>query len=98
MTAQAISWLNQFSLLPLNDHQRLALVYLRQHPYIDNRDYRRLNRVDVITAGLDLRGMVQVGLIEQTGVGRWTKYTLKIHDKSVEKPAFRSGEEKFLPT
>ncbi|CAB1055813.1 Uncharacterized protein BT3327 [Olavius sp. associated proteobacterium Delta 1] len=96
MTTEAISWLNQFSHLPLNDHQRLALVYLRQHSYIDNQDYRRLNRVDVMTAGQDLRGMVQAGLIEQTGIGRWTKYTLKIHDKSVEKPAFRSGEEKIL--
>ena len=55
MTAEAISWLNQFSHLPLNDHQRLALVYLRQHSYIDNRDYRRLNRVDMMTAGQDLR-------------------------------------------
>ena len=74
MTAQAISWLNQFSHLPLNDHQRLALIYLRQHSSIDNRDYRRLNRVDVMTAGQDLRGMVQAGLLEQTGFGRWTKY------------------------
>jgi len=49
-----------------------------------------------MTAGQDLRGMVQAGLIDQTGFGRWTKYTLKIHDKSVEKPAFRSGEEKIL--
>ncbi|MGD2012250.1 MAG: ATP-binding protein, partial [Desulfobacterales bacterium] len=66
MTEEAVSWLNQFSHLPLNDHQRLALVYLRQHSYIDNQDYRRLNRVDMMTAGLDLRGMVQTGLVEQT--------------------------------
>ena len=31
MTPEAISWLNQFSHLPLNDHQRLALIYLRKH-------------------------------------------------------------------
>ena len=77
MTPEAISWLNQFSHFPLNDHQRLALVYLRQHSHIDNRDYRRLNRVDTIAAGQDLRGMVQTGLVEQTGFGRWTKYALK---------------------
>jgi ATP-dependent DNA helicase RecG len=31
MTMEAVSWRNQFSHLPLNDHQRLILAYLRQH-------------------------------------------------------------------
>ena len=96
MTAQAISWLNQFSRLQLNDHQRLSLVYLRQHPHIDNRDYRRLNRVDVITAGQDLRGMVQSDLVEQSGFGRWTKYVLKDNDDSLDNSVKKSEEEKIL--
>jgi predicted HTH transcriptional regulator len=96
MTAEAISWLNQFSHLPLNDHQRLALVYLRQHSYIDNRDYRRLNRVDMMTAGQDLRGMVQTGLVEQTGIGRWTKYILRIQEERAEDPKIPSNEEKIF--
>jgi predicted HTH transcriptional regulator len=78
MTPEAIQWLNRFAHLPLNDHQRLALVYLKQNHHIDNQDYRRLNRVDMITAGQDLRGLVQADLVEQTGVGRWTKYGLKV--------------------
>jgi ATP-dependent DNA helicase RecG len=78
MTPEAIQWLNRFAHLPLNDHQRLALVYLNQNHNIDNQDYRRLNRVDMITAGQDLRGLVQADLVEQTGVGRWTKYRLKV--------------------
>jgi ATP-dependent DNA helicase RecG len=96
MTSEAVTWLNQFSQLPLNDHQRLALVYLRHHNKITNSDYRRLNRVNMMIAGQDLRGMVQAGLIEQTGFGRWTKYALRIQDDSVEKPALRSGEDKIL--
>ena len=96
MTTEAVSWLNQFPRLQLNPHQRLAFVYLRQHSHIDNRDYHRLNLVDVMTAGQDLRGMVQSGLVEQTDFGRWTKYALKIHDNSVEKPTYRSGKEKIL--
>jgi len=96
MTTQAISWLNKFSRLQLNDHQRLALVYLRQHPYTDNRDYRRLNRVDVITAGQDLRGLVQSDLIEQSGFGRWTKYVLKVKDVSIDNLVHKSDEEKIL--
>jgi len=96
MTAQAISWLNQFSHLQLNDHQRLAFVYLRQHPYIDNRDYRRLNRVDMMAARQDLRGMVQTGFVEQTGLGRWTKYVLKVKDVSIDNLVHKSDEEKIL--
>ncbi len=96
MTSEAISWLNPFSHLPLNDQQRLALVYLRQHSHIDNRDYRRLNRVDVITAGQDLRGMVQSYLVEQSGFGRWTKYILKIQEERAEESKIPSNEDKIL--
>ena len=96
MTPEAISWLNQFSHLPLNDHQRLTLVYLQQHSHIDNRDYRRLNRVDMITAGQDLRDMVQTGLVEQTGFGRWTKYILSVQEERAEDPKISSSEEKIL--
>jgi hypothetical protein len=39
-------------LSPLNDRQRLSLVYLRHHNQITNNDYRRLNRVDTMVAGL----------------------------------------------
>jgi len=74
----------------------LALVYLRQHSYIDNRDYRRLNRVDMMTAGQDLRGMVQTGLVEQTGFGRWTKYRLFISDVGVKVTAIEPDEEKII--
>ena len=96
MTAQAISWLNQFSHLQLNDHQRLALVYLRQHSHIDNRDYRRLNRVDMMAARQDLRGMVQTGFVEQTGLGRWTKYVLIVKDVSTDHSVYKNDEEKIL--
>jgi ATP-dependent DNA helicase RecG len=96
MTKEAVSWLNQFSHLLLNDHQRLALVYLRQHSYIDNRDYRRLNRVGMVIAGQDLRGMVKTGLVEQTGFGRWTKYRLFISDVGVKVPAIEPDEEKII--
>ena len=65
MSPQAIAWLNQFASLPLNDRQRLALVYLRQHEQITNSEYRRLNRVDAMVAGQELRGLAETELIEQ---------------------------------
>lgn len=96
MGPQAIAWLNQFASLPLNDRQRLTLVYLRKHQQITNSEYRRLNRVDAVVAGQELRGLVEVGLVEQGGVGRWISYQLKV---SPEQPAERkpqTDEEKIL--
>ena len=59
MGPEAITWLNQFARLALNDRQRLALVYLRNNERMANNDYQRLNRVDALTAGRELRGLVQ---------------------------------------
>ena len=77
LDTEAINWLNQYAHFDLNDRQRLALVYLRQQEQISNADYRRLNHVDGMQAGQELRAMVQQGLIEPHGVSRWTYYTLK---------------------
>jgi len=76
MSPEAIAWLNQFAGVPLNDRQRLALVFLRQREHITNADYRRLNHVDTIRAGQELRELVQTGLVEQHSAGRWTHYSL----------------------
>ena len=78
MSPEAITWLNQFAKLPLEDRQRLALVYLRYNEQITNHDYQRLNQVDSLTAGRELRGLVQTGLIEQQSARRWTYYTLNV--------------------
>jgi predicted HTH transcriptional regulator len=50
----------------------------------------------VMTAGQDLRGMVQSDLVEQSGFGRWTKYILKLHEEKAEEPKIPSNEEKIL--
>ena len=59
-------------------------------------DDRRLNRVDMMIAGQDLRGMVQTGLVEQTGFGRWTKYILKSQEERAEETKIPSHEETIL--
>ncbi len=96
MNPTAIQWLNQFAGKPLNDHQRLALVYLRQHDRITNQDYRRLNRVDPLTAGNELRGLVENGLIESFGVSRWTAYKLLVSTKLPEQIAPKTDEDRVL--
>ena len=95
MNPEAIAWLNQFSDIVLDDRQRLALAYLRQRRQITNSDYRRLNRVEAITVGQDLRGLVQAGLVEQLGIGRWTKYLMKVPEER-SKEEERTDEEKIL--
>ncbi len=96
MSSEAIAWLNQFSPLPLNDRQRLALVYLRQHERLTNADYRRLNRVDPMTAGHELRGLVEAGLVEQLGVARWTSYQLNVAGEPVRNERTSTDEERIL--
>ncbi|MCF6289581.1 MAG: hypothetical protein L3J03_01045 [Desulfobacterales bacterium] len=97
MSPEAISWLNQFADHALNDRQRLTLIYLRHHGKITNSDYRRLNRVDTIVAGQELRGLAQAGLVEQQGVGRGTSYTLNVpHKLPVEQQPPQSGEERII--
>lgn len=78
MSPETIRWLNQYSAKPINDRQRLALAFLRQQESINNADYRRLNRVDAITAGNELRELVENELVNQDGFGRWTTYNLKV--------------------
>jgi ATP-dependent DNA helicase RecG len=96
MSPEAIRWLNQFAALPLNDRQRVALVYLRQHDRITNADYRRLNRVETSIAGQELRGLVEADLVEQDGVGRWTTYSLKVSRELPEQLKPTTEEDKIL--
>jgi ATP-dependent DNA helicase RecG len=96
MSPEAITWLNQFAGLALNDRQRLALVYLRHNERITNNDYQRLARVDSVTAGRELRGLVQADLIDQQSAKRWTYYTLKAPRDLPKAPLPASDEEKIL--
>jgi len=96
MGPQAVEWLNQFADRSLNDHQRLALVYLRYNKRMVNNDYQRLNHVDSVTATRELRGLVEEGLIDQHGTRRWAFYQLSVPSK-IEKPdASKTEEEKIL--
>ena len=93
---QALNWLKQYASRPLNDRQRLALVYLREHGQINNSDYRRLNHVDSTQAGQELRLLSQEGLIEQQGVSRWTYYTLAEFQASEPTARLPTEESRIL--
>ncbi len=96
MSPEAVSWLNQFATLPLNDRQRLALVYLRCNDQITNSDYQRLNQVDALTAGRELRALAQSGLVQQENARRWTYYTLRAFQESPADQLQASNEARVL--
>ena len=96
MSPEAITWLNQFADLPLNDRQRLALVYLRFNDQITNSDYQRLNQVDALSAGRELRGLVQAGLVDQESARRWTYYTLRVSRELPIAGALSNEEQMIL--
>ena len=96
MNPDAIVWLNQFAAQPLNDRQRLALVYLRANLQMANRDYQRLNRVDSVTANRELRRLVETGLTEQHSTRRWAYYTLSQPAEMQVAPVVQTEEGMIL--
>jgi len=99
LNPEAVAWLNRFAEKPMNDHQRMALVYLRHNEGMTNNDYQRLNHVDSVTATRELRTLTDYGLVDLHGTRRWAYYTLNV---PVEAPAplleatFETDEEKIL--
>ncbi len=81
----------------MNDHQRMALVYLRHNQGMTNNDYQRLNHVDSVTATRELRSLTDYGLVDLHGSRRWAYYTLNV---PVEAPPVQTeletDEEKIL--
>ncbi len=100
MTHKAVNWLNQFYDIPLNDRQRLALVYLRNNPQMANRDYQRLNNIDSVQANRELRQLVDLGLIEQHSTRGGAYYTLAVSSEvpPTQRPVEiqKSDEERIL--
>jgi ATP-dependent DNA helicase RecG len=96
MSPAAVTWLNQFAGEPLNDHQRLALVYLRNNPYMTNNDYRRINHVDSVAANRELRALAQARLIKQHSTRRWAHYTLNVPTEPETVPMALTEEERIL--
>ena len=97
MTPEALRWLNQFAGHPLNDNQRMALVYLRDNDRMTNSDYRRLNNVyDTAQATRELRELVETGLVRMHGTRRWAYYTLAVEAAPPPPIKLEPEEEQIL--
>jgi predicted HTH transcriptional regulator len=69
---------------------------LRYNDQITNSDYQRLNQIDSLSAGRELRGLVQAGLVEQQSARRWTYYTLSVARELPAGSALSDEEERIL--
>lgn len=70
-----IEWLKNFSKFNLNEHQKVALIFLRETGAIDNVTYRQMNNCDTLQSSKDLRKMRDLGLLIAKGKGSATYYT-----------------------
>lgn len=60
----------------LSERQMQAVLYVKEHGRITNRDYRKLTGVSDEGARLDLKGLLEKGLLKVRGQGRGTHYVL----------------------
>lgn len=62
----------------LNERQRKALEYIKEHGKITNREYQALNNTTKATATRDLRDLVEKNIVSRIGTGkRDTAYVLE---------------------
>ncbi len=62
----------------LNERQKQAIEYVREHGKITNRDYRTLfPDISAETARLDLKSLMDKGLLEQHGSKKGAHYKIK---------------------
>jgi len=61
--------------LELNERQKKALEYIKEHGSITNREYRRLFKISYTWANKELNELISKRIIKQIGKGRSTKYT-----------------------
>lgn len=72
--------LKQASVSPekeLKDYHRKIVSHIEKHGYISDRDYAKLTDRAKATRSLDLRKLIDLGIIDKTGKGKATYYKFK---------------------
>ena len=72
--SEDIAWLERFSDIHLNDHQKTALIFLREVGALDNMTYRQMSNCETLKASSELRAMRKSKLLERKGKGSATYY------------------------
>ena len=76
MSPEILQWLHQFDGFNLSPQERLALAYLRVNERLYNRDYVRLTGRTSVEATLDLRRMVEQGVLKMQSTRGGAYYIL----------------------
>lgn len=61
--------------LEVNERQKIALEYIKEHGSITNREYRRLVNISYTWANKELNELISKRIIKLMGKGRSTKYS-----------------------
>lgn len=88
---ETLSWLNDYKDYDISERQRLSLAYVYRQGDINNHQYCRLTGVESRNATDDLRRLVDLGIFESEGLGRWTYYSLR---KEPSSPATSNSTNK----
>ncbi|XPV75977.1 MAG: ATP-binding protein [Desulfovibrio sp.] len=76
LSEEDIEWLSMFKEYNLNPNEMKGLVFAREKGRITNRDYRDINRVDLVLASKDLCRLRDLNVLTSYGHGRATYYEL----------------------
>ncbi|HEY0020898.1 MAG TPA: ATP-binding protein [Longimicrobium sp.] len=74
---------------PVSEAQRQALAFVRHNGSMTNGDYCRVTGSDSRVATRELNEMMDRGLLERTGVGRWSTYAVADHAEPRTSPRRR---------
>lgn len=73
---ETLRWLERVGGGGLSDSQRMALALMRRGDSLTNPVYRQITGLDSRIVTRELGDLVNQGLVEQIGTGRWTTYRL----------------------
>lgn len=75
---ETLRWLEELaSGEPVTEAQRQALAFVRHNGSLTNGDYCRVTASDSRVATRELNELIDRGLLEREGVGRWSTYALR---------------------
>jgi ATP-dependent DNA helicase RecG len=77
-------WLSKFESFELNQHQKSALIFVREFGRINNLNYRQINGVDTLPASKDLRALCLANLLEMKGKSTATYYEPGLTFRQIE--------------
>ena len=74
LSKEDITWFSNINIPNLSDHQKTALIFLREVGAIDSLTYRQLSGLQPKKVTFEIKQLERIGLLEMKGHGRKTYY------------------------